>query len=697
MAIATAAINFLKGNIFFRIKNPEAQLDGIIYPDQRGLDIDPYGEILVTGDVYNISNKDFLTLAYNANGDIKWEEWFVGIGGGDDIPMAVKVGIDNLVYVTGRVWTGTQYSYLTVKYEMIDYITPPDSEPSANGFTYYPNKGQLIDDQGDLRNDLKFYNRSDYPELYFSNSKVHFQFNKNDTISSNPDTSFRFEMQFHSNLSGSKIYAAGKLHEGYLNYFKPHCGDGITGIKGTERLLLKEIYRFVDVLFYGNSKGLKYDFICNPGSSVPSIVMNFPGATSLSIVSGQLNILTPLGTVSFIAPSAYQLDANGNVVTLAWTPQYQSAGGNKISFSIGSYNTSLPLIIKMQKGYSTTMTDDCPLNCEWSTFYEGTDDYFDNTNTDAFGNVYVIGHTFNNDFAFTPNVVQTSLKGYADAVALKFDIQGHNIWSTFYGGDGVGYGGFDTGRAIDVDQDGNVIIVGYTDSENLQFVDDLTAGSFQQHIYGGGANDGFLAKFDQFAEQKLWAQYFGGINSDGVYDVKVDDGNNIYIVGPGWDMPIDGTGAYVSTTGRGYIQKFTSHWVPVWGTTLGDYSTIEKVPRSIDVYSGGIYVGGAISGSDLPGSSNSYTGGTQDAFIIGFNATTYGINWSKYLGGNNRDGAFDLVYVKPYVYLTGYTNSTASTFPETDLTGSLDYFDGTFNNTGSLYDIFIARFDASSG
>ncbi|MEO5674896.1 MAG: SBBP repeat-containing protein, partial [Chitinophagales bacterium] len=438
----------------------------------RKLDIDPYGNILIVGDAYNIGNTDILSLAYDVNGNKKWEEWFNGSGNGNDVASAIKIDdATNYFYVTGKVWTGSQFQYVTSKYQMIDYITPPDSEVCPTYFAYYQNKGQIINTLGGGQTGIQFYNRNDKPELFFSNTKVHFQFFNHDTVATTPDSSFRFDLQFESGLS-SKVYSAKDFIPGYLNYFKPQCSTGATVVRGYHYLLMKEIYRNTDALISGNHHGFKVYYTFKPGSSTTSFVMNFNDATTVSIASNKIYINTSLGTVIFETPKAYQIDASGNKVALNWIPQYASAGTNKIKYTIGAYDGSLPLIIQMQKGFSPPpqpFIDDCPNNCEWSTFYEGTDDYNNDVRTDDGGNVYVVGTTFADDFAVSPGVIQTSLQGNADALVSKFDIEGHRLWSTYFGGNGNGgYAtGSDYGYDVDVDDNGNVFFTGYTESESF--------------------------------------------------------------------------------------------------------------------------------------------------------------------------------------------------------------------------------------
>ncbi|MEP7128662.1 MAG: hypothetical protein ABI729_07335, partial [Chitinophagales bacterium] len=372
----------------------------------RKLDIDPFGDAIITGDVYNIGNKDFLTLAYDTEGDIKWEEWYSGIGNGNDIPMAVKVGIDNFVYVTGKVWTGTQYSYLTVKYEMIDYINPTDAEYCPNNFAFYENKGQIAGTDHSVQSGIKFVSPSLFPAVYLQNDKCSFVFSQIDGSISTTDVLHRIDLSFLNNLS-TKVYKTSFQVPGYNNYYLPHCSDGATGVRGYSKILCPNIYSNIDLLYSSNSVGLKYYFICKPISRPGDIIFKFTGASSMSILTnGKLKISSSIGDCIFDQPTVFQQNADGSITTLTWVPVYTSAGTNKVSLTLQSYDINKPLIITIKQGSGAgaptfagcgTGTD----NKNWSTFFGGNnDEVINDISVDEVNNSYSTGHTYSDATIF---------------------------------------------------------------------------------------------------------------------------------------------------------------------------------------------------------------------------------------------------------------------------------------------------------
>ncbi len=80
--------------------------------------VDMNGNVYVTGGSYDsLTNFDYTTLKYNANGNLLWERRYNGPG--NDYDGATSLFVDNQsnVYVTGHSWgSGTHYDYATIKY-----------------------------------------------------------------------------------------------------------------------------------------------------------------------------------------------------------------------------------------------------------------------------------------------------------------------------------------------------------------------------------------------------------------------------------------------------------------------------------------------------------------------------------------------------------------------------------------------------
>jgi gliding motility-associated-like protein len=142
--------------------------------------------------------------------------------------------------------------------------------------------------------------------------------------------------------------------------------------------------------------------------------------------------------------------------------------------------------------------------------------------------------TFNGGSRYTVTGQNNYIYG-SDVVISCFNAFGTQLLgSTYFGGSGndglniaMVYNYADEIRGeIELDGNGNVYVVSSTSSSNLP----VTSGVFQS-VYGGGTQDGFIAKFSSNLQYLQWCSYFGGNLSDAIYSMELDANNNIYICG----------------------------------------------------------------------------------------------------------------------------------------------------------------------
>ncbi|MEA2600882.1 MAG: hypothetical protein QOF89_1874 [Acidobacteriota bacterium] len=131
--------------------------------------------------------------------------------------------------------------------------------------------------------------------------------------------------------------------------------------------------------------------------------------------------------------------------------------------------------------------------------------------TDPQGRIYVTG------VQFYPEPIFGALLPRAWVAKLRPD--GTALYFTVL--DGAGY---EVGNAIAVDGQGNVYIGGETHSR------DFPVRGAAQGVYGGGLNDGFVAKLDS-SGAVVYATYLGGGGSDEVKDILPGEGGSVYVAG----------------------------------------------------------------------------------------------------------------------------------------------------------------------
>lgn len=85
---------------------------------------DSAGNVFVTGSSANSSgNSDFATVAYSSAGLPLWTKRYNGSANGDDGAAAIALDRNGNVFVTGDSWNGTNYDYVTIKYS--SSVPPP--------------------------------------------------------------------------------------------------------------------------------------------------------------------------------------------------------------------------------------------------------------------------------------------------------------------------------------------------------------------------------------------------------------------------------------------------------------------------------------------------------------------------------------------------------------------------------------------
>lgn len=127
--------------------------------------------------------------------------------------------------------------------------------------------------------------------------------------------------------------------------------------------------------------------------------------------------------------------------------------------------------------------------------------------------------------------------GGIDIAISKFSADGKKLeGSTYFGGNGADGLSTDVSLRknyadevrgeIMVDAYSNVYIVSSTASTDLP-----TSSSVFQSRFGGGRQDGCIAKFSYDLRHLIWCSYIGGDSSDAAYSMVLDKENNVYLCG----------------------------------------------------------------------------------------------------------------------------------------------------------------------
>ncbi|MCE3226287.1 MAG: hypothetical protein K0S32_838 [Bacteroidetes bacterium] len=302
---------------------------------------------------------------------------------------------------------------------------------------------------------------------------------------------------------------------------------------------------------------------------------------------------------------------------------------------------------------------------QWGTYYgNNLIEFGYSCTTDIYGNSYLTGKTSvaNGTIIATPGSHQGQYGGSEDAFLVKFNANGDRVWGTYFGGEGA-----DVGYGLDSDNQGNIYLVGHTNST----VNISTPGTHQTaHSNGGGGWDGFVTKFTNSGVQ-VFGSYYGGTSDDLGYGCAVTaDGSGIFMSGKtnsgntGNAIAIDGS--HQTTNGGGnfdaFLVKFNSVGARQWGTYYGGSGDDVGYSCAVNVL-GYPYLSGFTGSSTgtviaTPGSHQPVYGGSPfDAFLVLFSPN--GVRqWGSYYGGANTEiGNFCTTDNNYNVYISGLTDS----------------------------------------
>jgi hypothetical protein len=480
---------------------------------------------------------------------------------------------------------------------------------------------------------------------------------------------------------------------GTSNYF---VGNDLskwhTGITTYGRVEYQQVYRGIDLVYYGNQSRLEYDFVVAPAADPNQIALRFDGVQSAH-VDGQGNLVlhTAGGDVVEHAPVVYQrasgVRGQGSVTPIAGS--YVVGSDGLVRFQVGAYDHSRPLTIDPVLVYATYLGGSNP-----SDGFPADNDGFA-VAVDASGNAYVTGRTYTTDFP-TVNPLQPTNHGSEDVFVAKVNAAGTAlVYSTYLGGSGG-----DEGRGIAVDAAGNVYVTGVTLSNDFPLVNPL------QSTFNGGSTsqDSFVAKLNASGTALVYSTFLGGSNGFTIgYGIAVDAAGNAYVTGttssPSF-LTVNALQASLKGMTSAYVAKINAAGTAlIYSTYLGGSTTPGAFPDggfparnegfgvAVDS-AGNAYLTGITDAKDFP-TKNAFQpalAGGRDAFVTEINTDGSALVYSSYLGGTGDDRGFSVtVDATGNAYVAGSTQS--DDFPTTPGAWQTTFGPRGFGRT----DAFVAK------
>ncbi|HJQ26930.1 MAG TPA: SBBP repeat-containing protein [Blastocatellia bacterium] len=411
----------------------------------------------------------------------------------------------------------------------------------------------------------------------------------------------------------------------------------------------QNVYRGIDLVYYGNGRQLEYDFVVGAGADPGAIRLDFEGAEQMRLDrNGDLVLKTAAGELRHHRPRAYQ-EVNGTRREIA--SRVEIKGRHRVGFRVGAYDRSRPLVIDPVLSYST--------------YYANGESYVRGMALDSAGNIYLTGSAKASSFQPTPGAIRGT-EAQSAVFVTKLNPAGTAVvYSSLISGKTGSSFGYD----IAVDADGNAYVSGYTVAADYP----VTAGAFQVTGHGDGNQDGFVTKLNPAGTGIVYSTLIGGSGTEYLSGLALDSARNVYLTGSttSSDFPVTagalqtayhGSGI-VSFVGDAFVAKLNAAGSAlVYSTYLGGFSSDSGGAIVVDA-AGNAYVTGQTFSGNFPVTPGAYQTDKPFsptpaglAFVSKIDPTGSQLVYSTYLG--NDGGANDIaIDGAGNAYVTGSTRS----------------------------------------
>jgi hypothetical protein len=447
-------------------------------------------------------------------------------------------------------------------------------------------------------------------------------------------------------------------------------------VKSYARVRYRSVYPGIDLVYYGNQQELEYDFVIAPGADPKAIKLTFDGVRQIRVdAQGDLVLDAEGGEVRQRKPVAYQ-EAGGHRQQVA--SRYRLTEDSQVCFELGDYDRAWPLVIDPVIAYSALLGGN-------------SSDLTAGIAVDAEGNAYVVGYTLSTDFPTVDPLETATGNGQPppgiNAFVAKLNPSGSALlYSSYLGG-----GGNDIGRNIALDHDGDIYVVGTTDSTDFPTMNPLQPSP-------GGGFDVFAARLSADGSKLIYSTYLGGSGDDAVAGMAIDAKGSVYLTGFTASSDFPTQNPLQPAFGGGERDAFVARLnaagsALVYSTYLGGSGdegiALQDIALDRD---GNAYITGATTSPDFPtvnpfqpalaGDANNY-----DGFLTKMDGSGRRLIYSTYLGGSGGEEIYAVaVDSTGHAYVTGITDSadlpTVNPY-QSALSGADDIFVAKFNRSGS--------------
>jgi len=457
----------------------------------------------------------------------------------------------------------------------------------------------------------------------------------------------------------ARVKPAGMESSGtVVSYFKGRPDEWKTGLAASSKIVYRDLWPGIDLIYSGSYDAMKYEFLVHPGADPARIRLAYRGVERVGLtIDGRLEARTPAGTISDDRPLAYQeVGGRQEAVAVAYDLVEGSYG-----FKLGDYDKGRTLVLDpsvlVYCGYIGGDEADTPQGIA----------------VDAAGNAYITGYTQSDGSSFPVTVgPDLTFNGGSspafDAFVARVNASGTALDYCGY----IGGSGSDSGLAIAVDASGNAYVTGLTGSTEADFP--VVAGP--DLTYNGGEDDAWVAKIDPSGTALLYCGYIGGSGNDVGRGIAVDGLGQAYLTGestsPQDSFPLAVGPDLTFNSSSGGMDAFIAK-VNAAGTSLlySGYIGGSNVDRGYGIAvdgSGCAYVTGYTSSREstfpVKAGPGLVSKGGVDAFVAKVNATGETLDYCGFVGGQLDDFSYAIaVDGSGCACITGETLNDEGTFP----------------------------------
>lgn len=294
---------------------------------------------------------------------------------------------------------------------------------------------------------------------------------------------------------------------------------------------------------------------------------------------------------------------------------------------------------------------------------------------DSLGYVYIAGTFPGADFNYGTGILTNTFSGNVEIFFIRLNSDGQVLWAKNPSGPGDDYAGriYSNGPSV--------LLTGYFQSAGLDFGSGIS-------VLNNGYRPGFIVNYDS-AGTALWANRYGGGNTDMLVAPSMDKNGSIFIAGNvGSNTLSFGAITIPGPAAAGqydiFIGKFSGTGVAQWVKVITGVGAFDEVMDMESDSDGNTYITGYFKSTTLNFGTQTLSNptGIEQVFIARYDSLG-NLKWARKSATDVLSRGTDIsIRNQREIYFSGYYSG-----------GSIQ-FDQTLTNSGS-FDGYITAYDSS--